>query len=270
MIFAKVKNMSLSDHHLNSGSEHDASIPLNLRKSASATITNTLDIVSETIKSVTPRATPAVSIDTMKCTKPTPESSITEQTIENFQGEPIKKSLSSTSSCLCRICQNNTARERLISPCNCKGSLAYVHKSCLEKWLNLTSRTYCELCLYQFNSIVRRRYGLCQSLRLWIQLPRNRHNLQSDILITCLLTIVTAGLIIVCFFGMQYFILEGRKMGISIGCTRAAVAFFLGFVLMGYWITLYLLIKDQFLPWYRWWKQTLNVRLVLTPNSSMC
>mmetsp|Transcript_17389 Transcript_17389/g.31382 ORF Transcript_17389/g.31382 Transcript_17389/m.31382 type:complete len:187 (+) Transcript_17389:746-1306(+) len=37
---------------------------------------------------------------------------------------------------LCRICYNSAA-EPLISPCNCKGSVAYVHKLCLINWLKI-------------------------------------------------------------------------------------------------------------------------------------
>ncbi|XP_044735741.1 E3 ubiquitin-protein ligase MARCHF2-like [Chrysoperla carnea] len=188
-----------------------------------------------------------------------------------LSSSPIKKaSISSSASCVCRICQSNTCRERLISPCNCKGTLAYVHLSCLERWLNQSSRSYCELCLFQFNSVLSQRYSLCESLRLWVRHPRNRHNLQSDILITCLLTIVTFGLVIVCLLGMQYFVLEGYKLGVSVTWTRGAISFLLGIVLTGYLITLYLLIRDQFLPWYRWWRHAVNVRLILTAEQVSC
>ncbi|KOX71695.1 hypothetical protein WN51_03406 [Melipona quadrifasciata] len=40
----------------------------------------------------------------------------------------------------------------------CKGSLAYVHLACLERWLNQSCRSYCELCRYHFNVIETPRY----------------------------------------------------------------------------------------------------------------
>jgi len=45
--------------------------------------------------------------------------------------------------------------------------------------------------------------GTCrpESLRIWISHPRNRTNIQSDLLILTLLTIVTAGLAAVCLLG---------------------------------------------------------------------
>lgn len=172
----------------------------------------------------------------------------------------------SASSIVCRICQTHSAQEILISPCNCKGTLAYVHLSCLERWLNQASRSYCELCMFHFNSIQTQRYGFFEGLRLWIRHPRNRSHVQSDIVIAALLTTVTIGLITVCLLGMQYFVMEAKKLGITQAWTKGFVSGFLCVILLGYIITLYLIIRDQFVPWYNWWKSTVDVRLLLTPS----
>ncbi|XP_038645559.1 E3 ubiquitin-protein ligase MARCH7 isoform X2 [Scyliorhinus canicula] len=59
---------------------------------------------------------------------------------------------------ICRICQigagATTPPNPLIQPCNCAGSLQYVHQECMKKWLqskinsgaDLTAVTTCELC----------------------------------------------------------------------------------------------------------------------------
>ncbi|XP_078084436.1 E3 ubiquitin-protein ligase MARCHF7 isoform X2 [Mustelus asterias] len=59
---------------------------------------------------------------------------------------------------ICRICQigagATTPPNPLIQPCNCTGSLQYVHQECMKKWLqskinsgaDLTAVTTCELC----------------------------------------------------------------------------------------------------------------------------
>ncbi|KAF5295201.1 hypothetical protein FQA39_LY13206 [Lamprigera yunnana] len=157
----------------------------------------------------------------------------------------------SVNSIVCRICQTNTPNESLISPCNCKGTLAHVHLSCLEKWLNQSSRSYCELCMYHYNSVQTLRYGFWEGILMWSRHPRNRAHVNSDILISILLTIVTGGLVAVCILGMQYFVMEGKKM-------------------VGYVITLYLVIRDQLVPWYTWWKNTFDVRLLLSPTVPEC
>ena len=171
----------------------------------------------------------------------------------------------STCSMVCRICQSHSNQEVLISPCNCKGTLAHVHLPCLERWLNQASRTYCELCMYRFNSVQTLRYSCLQSMCLWIQHPRNRSHFQSDVVIAALLTTVTIGLMVVCVLGMQYFVIEARKMGVSQGWTKGFVSGFLIMILLGYVITLYLIAKDQFVPWYHWWRNTFDIKLVIEP-----
>lgn len=48
----------------------------------------------------------------------------------------------------CRICLDEGD---LISPCLCAGTSAFVHEECLIKWLNMSGRTDCEICKYEYN-----------------------------------------------------------------------------------------------------------------------
>ncbi|XP_069028987.1 E3 ubiquitin-protein ligase MARCHF3 [Embiotoca jacksoni] len=50
----------------------------------------------------------------------------------------------------CRICHEGRASGELLSLCQCAGSLAMVHQSCLEHWLSASNSTHCELCQHQF------------------------------------------------------------------------------------------------------------------------
>lgn len=59
----------------------------------------------------------------------------------------------------CRICLQLTLEE-LIKPCECKGSLVYVHQSCLKTWiLRLSEQNkdfkFCELCKTRYNILFR-------------------------------------------------------------------------------------------------------------------
>ena len=47
----------------------------------------------------------------------------------------------------CRICFEDGD---LIQPCNCSGTVADVHKKCLMKWIEVSGRTDCEICKYEF------------------------------------------------------------------------------------------------------------------------
>jgi len=55
---------------------------------------------------------------------------------------------------MCRICHGFADQETLISPCLCKGSMRYVHLSCLNQWrhTNLDNDKFskCETCQYNY------------------------------------------------------------------------------------------------------------------------
>lgn len=211
---------------------------------------------------------PAFSADKLRVT----ESKSTRTVSHAMSKDSLEKSsrnIHAVSSTACRICHTNTINEGLISPCNCKGSLAYVHLSCLERWLNQSSRSYCELCLYQYNATSTKRYRLCEGIRLWIGHPRNRAHFRSDFLIAVTLTLVTVGLIASCVMGMEYFLIEAKKIGLQKNWMKAIIILFLVVVGMGYAVTVYLIIKDQLLPWFRWWKNTVDIHLLL-PTTVRC
>lgn len=50
----------------------------------------------------------------------------------------------------CRICHEGMVSGELLSPCQCSGSLAMVHRACLEYWLTSSNSGHCELCHHQF------------------------------------------------------------------------------------------------------------------------
>ncbi|GFS20190.1 E3 ubiquitin-protein ligase MARCH3 [Elysia marginata] len=64
----------------------------------------------------------------------------------------------------CRICQDGDFYEKLISPCLCSGTVGFVHISCLNTWLQVTSRTSCELCGFPF-PVKKKRAPLSEYLR---------------------------------------------------------------------------------------------------------
>ncbi|QDZ19618.1 RING-CH-type domain-containing protein [Chloropicon primus] len=51
----------------------------------------------------------------------------------------------------CRICQELDLESRLESPCSCSGTLKYVHKRCLQKWINEKGNITCEICRSPLN-----------------------------------------------------------------------------------------------------------------------
>ena len=60
----------------------------------------------------------------------------------------------------CRICQEPADLANLIAPCNCAGSVRYVHPACLSAWrsMSVANLTHCNVC-----NAVRRRVLLPRS-----------------------------------------------------------------------------------------------------------
>ena len=55
--------------------------------------------------------------------------------------DPISNSI------ICRICLQEEPKGMLISPCNCLGSMHYVHQKCINKWQKLKDNNLkCEIC----------------------------------------------------------------------------------------------------------------------------
>lgn len=66
---------------------------------------------------------------------------------------------------LCRICYGQG--RNLVSPCQCKGSVKYIHKHCLLKWIKVSKSKKCEICnsKYKVNIITRRKLSFWQKLK---------------------------------------------------------------------------------------------------------
>ena len=52
----------------------------------------------------------------------------------------------------CRICYENDIPDNLINPCNCNGSIKYVHLSCLQTWIQQHDNIKkCPVCNQKYN-----------------------------------------------------------------------------------------------------------------------
>ncbi|XP_013170087.1 PREDICTED: uncharacterized protein LOC106119591 [Papilio xuthus] len=65
-------------------------------------------------------------------------------------GKEASGARSRQSGSICRICFGGASRERLARPCACRGTVAAVHRSCLERWLLQAATSHCELCRYHY------------------------------------------------------------------------------------------------------------------------
>lgn len=60
----------------------------------------------------------------------------------------------------CRICKDDESEGKLMMPCNCRGSIAYSHSQCLQKWIECKlceSALKCEICKVHYRIISRKK-----------------------------------------------------------------------------------------------------------------
>lgn len=107
---------------------------------------------------------------------------------------------------VCRICLDNDNINDLFSPCKCKGSIKYIHKSCLEEWRKQGSKQFfkCPNCKYSYR-LSRMKYA---------------NLLQSQIIIT----IVTIISILTCVIVVAYMIKFFALLFFGLKLTRSAFA----------------------------------------------
>ncbi|XP_060803518.1 E3 ubiquitin-protein ligase MARCHF1-like [Amyelois transitella] len=75
---------------------------------------------------------------------------------------------------ICRICFGGESAERLVRPCSCRGTIAAVHRTCLERWLLQAATSYCELCRHHYIVTRSHKWSWLRSLAEWARSGRGR------------------------------------------------------------------------------------------------
>lgn len=94
----------------------------------------------------------------------------------------------------CRICKDDDSEIKLVEPCNCKGSIAYAHSACLQKWIESKaeeSALKCEICKTPYRIVNRRRLA-CSELKSFVEDPSN----QKINIVLVIITLLSVGLLI--------------------------------------------------------------------------
>jgi hypothetical protein len=73
---------------------------------------------------------------------------------------------------VCRICYSTGDLRSLMNPCQCSGTMGILHRTCLERWLEISNTTKCEICQHEFE-IIRYPKSLLYVSR---SLPNRRRN----------------------------------------------------------------------------------------------
>ena len=53
----------------------------------------------------------------------------------------------------CRVCLESIDSNHMLSPCNCRGSIGYIHWNCLKQTIEINGEEYCRICRQQWIGI---------------------------------------------------------------------------------------------------------------------
>ena len=54
---------------------------------------------------------------------------------------------------VCRICFETTNQNEMLSPCDCSGTMAYIHSNCLKNWIQTKNEVICDICKQKWRGV---------------------------------------------------------------------------------------------------------------------
>ena len=195
------------------------------------------------------------------------DKSLEEPTVENERQSSITSfKMTKSVSVLCRICLSAGQPSTFISPCHCKGTMAYVHRGCLEHWLSENGTSCCELCLCDIETENALRHACCQSLVIWAFQTSPKTYFICDFMTFLFVNVVTVLLLFMTIATFQKVMDLTNYEYLRMWAVLLLVVYFVCLIAM-YVIATMTLIRSQIQPWYRWWQSKRCLRLKF-PNAS--
>lgn len=164
----------------------------------------------------------------------------------------------------CRQCFGTSYDDSdLIEPCLCKGTIAKVHRKCLERWLNLSGSTKCELCSFEFKCKQNLRYGLFESIGIWFRRHQNRTVLLHDFSSFFIINITSLPIIRMLFQNIFNIITNERITQNWPLCYLTLLGATLFMWIGIYFMIGFIIVNEQIRPWYQWWKSKKQIQLAV-------
>jgi len=171
-IYSKTNDNSLSIDN-NSTKDKSPSIDSNLTSNNSPSIDNnltsdnSLSIDNNSTKDKSPSIdsnltsnnSPSIDNNSTKDKSPSIDSNLTSNNSQSIDNKStnynncLEQDGSKVVEKICRICyENETDNNDIIEPCRCGGSIRWVHKKCLLKWINMnpTRNSKCDICKFSY------------------------------------------------------------------------------------------------------------------------
>ncbi|KAK0075921.1 hypothetical protein PV325_006173 [Microctonus aethiopoides] len=165
----------------------------------------------------------------------------------------------------CRICYDTT-RCPIIYPCKCKGTMGAIHLLCLERWLEESNRSSCELCGYRFDVERTPRYRALRSIAVWLCMKHDEHqlfvrSLSVDIIRCMIVTPLTIGSSYICIVAADFYSTNNYDNFPPARWTTYSLLAMMILLISSYFIWMYTTIQYHQKVWFYWWQKTSIVRL---------
>ncbi|XP_057322564.1 E3 ubiquitin-protein ligase MARCHF2-like [Microplitis mediator] len=166
----------------------------------------------------------------------------------------------SVDSVACRICHEDGNFEELVEPCECSGTVALIHVSCLEKWLTTSNTRSCEICKHKF-SLQTLNKPIMQSIQQWLNIKSNCRGLIVDMICILVLTFLFIAGMYLCYIGVIHFT-HLRNWESTIILTLSIV------LITVYFIWLAITIRYHLQSWKQWHKKNKDIKLLVAGFSN--
>lgn len=149
---------------------------------------------------------------------------------------------------VCRICQDQELQEKLVSACQCRGTMEYVHLSCLERWLAESNNNVCELCGFVFKTARIARFSARTAILMWITRPQiqireGARIFRSDCISCCVLTPLIFIGIYFCIQAADYYYREDSTSWPPAKWTTAGLFSLVALVVVFYYLWVYVVFR---------------------------
>uniref|UniRef100_A0A1Y1LE52 Uncharacterized protein n=1 Tax=Photinus pyralis TaxID=7054 RepID=A0A1Y1LE52_PHOPY len=185
-------------------------------------------------------------------------------------GEDIDKC--SIVSVICRICYDGDKTEPIITPCKCKGSVAFVHRTCLEKWLAESNLTSCEVCHYVYQTERVPAYTAQQSIWRWFRVHPHTstipiRGLRNDLYACAIITPLAIIITYIGLFSADYYNQKRFSDIPAAKWTALSLLIMISIMIGGYYLWVYMVIRYHVRAWYYCWQEESIVHYI--PPSSI-
>ncbi|KAF5300570.1 hypothetical protein FQA39_LY11116 [Lamprigera yunnana] len=182
---------------------------------------------------------------------------------------------SSIISIVCRICYDDDRDEPIVTPCWCKGTVAFVHGTCLETWLAESNLTSCELCHYVYRTERTPKYTAKESIWRWFRNHSQNpgfpvRGLRSDLYVCAILTPLAIILTYVCLFSADYYNQKKFANVPAVRWTSISLLLMISIMIFAYYLWAYMRIKYYGRTWYYCWQRDCVVRYISPSVESLC